>query len=169
MRYTIPPSRMVMRRQALDEALAAQPMPDDVWPDVFVTTAMGALGWGAVHVPEALVTCGWHAGQVSRSVGSHDMAIGTWRALRFDDPAIEDLRRASLARALVGRAAHHLARGDRSAGAADLAEAATSSPTAWRRERRVLAAAARLGAIGRVGVAAVIARRDRRRRPAVQT
>jgi glycosyltransferase involved in cell wall biosynthesis len=164
-RLWVPPSRMLIRRAALEAAERRQPMPDDVAPDVWVNVRTAVEGWAHLLVGEHLVVQRWHADQLSRR-DEGDIAVATFRALLFDDPGLERVRRATLARQLVRRAAFRLRTGRRDAARADLRDARRADPSAFAATRRALAVAACLPLAGPLAAQAGLAMPRLRRRPA---
>lgn len=153
-RWSVTPSRMLMRRTALEDAVHARAMPDGVAPDIFVNVHVAVAGWSHVLVGPALAVCRWHDGQVSHSGPAHDLEIATWERLVLADPELDRLRARQLARALLARAVHRIRAGDAAGAREDLRAAARSSPTASRAKRRLLRLAAAGGPPGRLGVRA---------------
>lgn len=156
--WTVSPSHMLMRRAALDAALALRPMPDGVSPDVWVNMSVALAGWHHVLVDAPLVVYRWHEGQLSRQgVASASLGIATFEQLPLGQTALEPWRDRLLARALVIRGLHHLAAGDREACRTDVARAAHAWPAGFAAERRALAAAAAVGAAGSLAARAWLA------------
>ena len=151
--YLIQPSLMLVRRAALDDAEAAQPLVDGVAPDLWLNATVAVRGWNHVLVDDVLVTRRWHDDQIARKPSAHDRAVATWESLDVPDPGLDALRAEQHARALLRRAAAHLHSGDNRAARADLDAAAHVDAAAWRGPRRLLQAAARTGPAARVAAA----------------
>jgi O-antigen/teichoic acid export membrane protein len=148
-RWQVQPSRMVIRRSALNDAERIQPMPDGVSPDVFVNVRTALAGWHHVFVDERLVVCRWHPQQLSRiGRGGYDRSISTTEALRVPGAELELLRGRRLAGLLVARGMFELRSGNRGAARADFRAAREADPATSRRARRVGAAVAALPGAG---------------------
>lgn len=151
-RWTVPSSQMLMRRTALDEAWRDQPMPDGVAPDMFVNLRVALAGWWHVLVDEPLVSCRWHAEQLSRTRAALDLPIATWQVLRLEDATLSVLRDRNVARAHLARAVNALCEGRPGEARDELRGAGLSDPAAWALGRRALAVAARAGVPGALAV-----------------
>ena len=108
-KLSVSPSRMLVRRAAVESAWQSNPMPDGVAPDLFVNVGIALGGWAHLYIPRVLVICRWHPEQVSRGSVGRDLAIETWRRLPLRDPDIRRLRDDQLSRAHLIRAAHRAA------------------------------------------------------------
>lgn len=138
-RWTVSPSHMLLRRTAFDAAMAAQPMPDGVSPDVFVNLRVALAGWRHVLVDAPLVRYRWHDAQLSRQgVSSMTLAVRTWEHLQLHDARLSTLRDELLARAYLARALFHLRDGARKSARADLDAAARVSSDAFPLSRRLM-------------------------------
>lgn len=165
--WTVSPSHMLIRREGLEAASQALPMPDGVAPDVFINIGVALAGWAHVLVDAPLVICGWHRGQISRTMPTAaDTAIATWRLMALPDPVLARLRDRRLARALLVRALEQVARGETAAAREDLREAAGMAPDDWRSERRQVALAAWTGTMGSLAARAWLRWSPRGRRRA---
>jgi glycosyltransferase involved in cell wall biosynthesis len=159
------PSQTLIRRAALDAVQRERPLPDGVAPDLYVSTAVAADGWGLYLVDAPLVVKRFHAGQLIRFPGAfEDLLVATYAALRFHDTELEALRAQALARALVRRASFHLRTGRRADARADLEAARAADPRAWRPLRRVARAAAAIPVVGVASTRALFALPAMRRR-----
>jgi glycosyltransferase involved in cell wall biosynthesis len=99
----VPISGTLMRREVWEQGEAADPMPDDAAPDMFLFVRAALAGWAFVSVDEPLLVYRLHTGQTSADVRYLDRVIGTWERFSFDDPECERLRRGQLRRARVAR------------------------------------------------------------------
>jgi glycosyltransferase involved in cell wall biosynthesis len=165
-REFIPPSVMLMRRAALDEAMAHRTMPDGVAPDVFVNVHVGVTGWRHVLVREPLSVRRWHPDQLS--LVGHSMArvtASTWRQLAVGDEELERVRRRILAQRLIWTATYELEAGNRGMAKEDLAAAAAADSSSWPVPRRLARLATSVPVAGQVAAwAALRLIRLRRRR-----
>jgi glycosyltransferase involved in cell wall biosynthesis len=144
-RVAIPPSIMLMRRDAWEAAQRRQPLVDGVAPDVWVNTQAALAGWRHVFVDEVLAVRRWHAAQISRWPRGHDRAVRTLEAITVPPGELERTRSRQLARALVRRSIARMEVGDIAGARADLRAAADADPRAWRRRRQALFATCRSG------------------------
>jgi len=165
-RLSVQPSRMLIRSAALEAAQRRQPIPDDVAPDLWVNIRTAVDGWAHVLVGEHLVVQRWHADQLSRR-DEGDIPVATLRALVIDDPALDRVRRATLARQLVRRALFRLRASRREAARADLREARCADASAFMAVRRALGIAARVPLAGPLAARAGLALPWLRRRRAL--
>ena len=140
-RLSVQTSRMLIRRAALEAAERRQPMPDDVAPDLWVNVRTAVDGWAHLVVGQHLVVQRWHPDQLSRR-DEGDIPVATFRTLAIDDPELERVRRATLARQLVRRALFRLGAGRRKAAQADLLDARRADASAFTAVRRALGIAA---------------------------
>lgn len=147
-RWTVSPSHMLIRREALDAAWRHQMMPDGVSPDVFVNMGVAQAGWWHALIDAPLVCYRWHDAQHSRDSATRDLPIVTLRALRIDEPDLRALRDQAVARAYLARAVAKLCEGDRRSCLEDVRDAGRQAPSAWMWERRALTLAAHGGAAG---------------------
>ena len=142
-RWTVSPSHMLFRRAAFEAAMAQQPMPDGVSPDVFVNLRIALAGWQHVLVDAPLVHYRWHDAQLSRQgVSSASLAVRTLEYVQVPEPRMSALRDHALARAYLARAVFRLCGSEHSAAIADLDAAARVAPGAHRVARRALRVAA---------------------------
>jgi Glycosyl transferase family 2 len=167
-REFIPPSIMLIRRAALDEAMAHRTMPDGVAPDIFVNVHIGVTGWRHVLVREPLSVRRWHPDQLSLvGPSTARLTASTWRQLAVGDGELDRIRRRILAQRLIWTATYELEAGRRRAAAEDLAAAAAADPGSWPVPRRLARLAAAVPVVGQVAAwsALGIVRLWRRRRP----
>lgn len=168
-RWTVSPSHMLIRRNALDAAWRDQAMPDGVSPDLFVNMRVALAGWHHVLSPWALCVYRWHDEQLSRrGPSATDLPIATLKALRVDDGPLGALRNRALARAYLARGVARVAAGDRRASLEDCRAAAHASPRSWRLPRHLLTLAAWSGVAGSRltrGVLTLMPRGHHRTRP----
>jgi glycosyltransferase involved in cell wall biosynthesis len=143
--FQITPSRMLFRRAALNDMERLRPMPDGIAPDVWVNVHAGLAGWRLAAVEGELVCVRFHSDRISFSAQGYDIAVDTWRALGFDEAALESLRRRELARALIRRAAFRVAGSATTGARHDLREAREVEPGTWCAVRRTIEAATRVG------------------------
>jgi glycosyltransferase involved in cell wall biosynthesis len=150
LRWTVTPSAILLHRTTLVAAERAQPMPDDVAPDLFVNVRAASAGGQFVLVDAPLVIKRWHRGQASRAgIEAYDRAVATWRQLTVPAGAPNASRLRQLTRAQVRRAARRLAEHDIDGARADLVAARETQAHEWRWRRRVLLTATRAPRIGR--------------------
>jgi glycosyltransferase involved in cell wall biosynthesis len=141
--WTVSPSLMLIRRDALAEIDRSPAMPDGVSPDVFLNMRVALAGWRHVLVDAPLVVCRWHPNQLSRSFPEgNDAAVRTWQAIHFDDARLAALGQRRLARALVARAFGHLRVRDLVRAREDLRDAKEASARSARWLRSILKVAA---------------------------
>ena len=159
-------SRMLIRRAAIEAAERRQPMPGDVAPDLWMMIQTALAGWTHLAVGDRLVVQRWHADQLSRR-DEGDLPVATFGALVVDDPELERIRRATLARHLVRRALFRLRAGDRKAAREDLSEARHADASVLAAARRAIGIAARLPLAGPLAARAAVASPSLRRRRAL--
>ena len=168
-RWTVSPSHMLIRLEALDAAGRQQPMPDGVSPDLFVNMTVALAGWHHVLSGWPLSIYRWHDEQLSRrGPSATDLPIATLKALRVDDGRLGELRNRALARAYLARGVARVSAGDRRASLEDCRAAADASPRSWRLSRRLLTLVAWSGAAGSRltrGVLTLMPRGHHRTRP----
>lgn len=167
-REFLPPTFMLIRRAALDDALAHRAMPDGVAPDVFLNVHIGATGWGHVLVGEPLAVRRWHPEQLS--LAGPAMArinAATWDQLAVVDDDLDGVRRRILAQRYVWAATYELRAGRRPAARQDLAAAAAADPESWAIPRRLVELAASVPVAGSLAArtALGLVRMWRRRSP----
>ena len=159
--WRVQPSRMLMRRTALEDAERRQPMPESVSPDVYVNVRTALAGWQHVLVDEVLVVCRSHPDQLTNDGrAGYDRSLASIGALELEDPDLDALRRARQAHLLIKRSLFDLMTGDRRAAQAGLREAAATDRAATPRVRRLVALVA---AVPGAGVAGRLAHRIRLR------
>jgi len=127
-----------------------RPLPDLIWADIVMQTRAAEEGYSFFYVDEPLMIYRVHPGGLSRQAAIfRDHAVAAWELFNFTDPECERLRLERMARALCGRAAHHLKTGSLGEARAD-AERARSiaewEPTVRERLITFLACHARSGA-----------------------
>ena len=168
-RWTVSPSHMLIRLEALDAAGRQQPMPDGVSPDLFVNMTVALAGWHHVLSGWPLSIYRWHDEQLSRrGPSATDLPIATLKALRVDDGRLGEVRNRALARAYLARGVARISAGDRRASLEDCRAAADASPRSWRLSRRLLTLVAWSGAAGSRltrGVLTLMPRGHHRTRP----
>jgi predicted SAM-dependent methyltransferase/glycosyltransferase involved in cell wall biosynthesis len=126
-RWVIPPSMMMIRRAALDDAGKIQAMPDGVAPDVFTCARIALAGWEHLFVDEMLVVRGWHNAQYARTPAIRELAVSTFAHLRTADEELDRLRREELARRYFVLAASRVLRGRFREAGKDLAATRTTA------------------------------------------
>ena len=157
-RTFIPPSTMLIRREAWLGVAARGPMPPEIAPDAYLHVHAAALGWGHVLVDARLALRRWHREQVSRSgMPLARMAVATWTELGTGDPELERLRLEVLSRKRIKLAAHLLAAGDRKGARDQLRLAAGASGGRERLARAAVSACCAAGPAGRVAARAALA------------
>ena len=157
--WRVQPSRMLIRRTALEDGERRQPMPEDVSADFFVNVRTAVAGWHHVLVDEVLVVCRTHAGQMTNDARTaHARGLASVAALKLDDPELDRVRRAHYAWLLVRRSLFELTTGDRRAARTGLHEAAATDPAVAPHARRLLML---VTAIPGAGAAARLANRVR--------
>jgi hypothetical protein len=165
-RLAIASSRMLIRRAALDAAERRQPMPDDVAPDLWVLVQTAMAGWAHLAVGDRLVVQRWHSDQLSRR-DEGNLPVATFGRLAVDDPELERVRRATLARQLVRRALFRLRAGDRKAAREDLSDARHADASVLTAARQAIGIAARIPLAGSLTARAMLALPWLRRRRAL--
>ncbi len=168
-RTFIPPSTMVIRREAWEEVAAIAPFPPAIAPDAYIHVRAGELGWGHLLVDAPLATRRFHPAQTSRSgLPIARMAVATWEILEARDAGLERIRRRVLARKRVRLAVHLLARGDATGSRRELELSGDGGEPRWRRAAqlvRLAAAVPVLGPLAARGTLALLALAARLRPP----
>jgi hypothetical protein len=150
-REFLPPTFMLIRRAAFEDATAHRTMPDGVAPDVFVNVHIGATGWRHVLVGEPLAVRRWHREQLSLAGPSTArLNVATWTQLAVGDGELERVRRRILAQRYVWTATYELEAGRRRAARDDLAAAAAADRESWAVPRRLVHLAASVPVAGRL-------------------
>jgi len=160
-RAWIPPSTMLMRREAWESVAALGPVPPAIAPDAWVHVRSAELGWHHVLVDAPLAQRRWHADQISQSgLENARLLVGTWSELASGNPELERLRLAVLARKRIRLAVYLLAEGDADGAREQLAQSAGAAP-GWRALGVLVRLAASVAALGRPVARLAIALRGR--------
>jgi glycosyltransferase involved in cell wall biosynthesis len=144
-RVAVPPSIMLMRREAWDSAQRRQPLIDGVAPDIWVNVHVAVAGWRHVFVDEVLTVRRWHTTQISRWPHGQDRAVRTFETLEVPAGPLEDARARQLARALLKRSVTRMEAGDVVGARSDLRAAELADSQTWRWLRRLFSAITRTG------------------------
>jgi glycosyltransferase involved in cell wall biosynthesis len=140
----VPMSATLMRREVWTEGERAQPLPDDVAPDLFVFTRAALAGWPFSFIDRPLMAYRLHEAMTSRNVAYRDFSIAVWEQFSFDDPFCESHRRRLLAEGYVARGAAAVRAGRARAAQADFTRARNVDPVALRRHRIAYGTLARI-------------------------
>ncbi len=142
-RVRLLPSATVLRRGVLDDVRS--PWPRLSCGDMVLYLDAALAGWGVASIEEPLVSYARHPGQISADDSGfrRDLAA-LFELYRFDDPALERVRRGRLAACWLS-----IARSDLRAGRLREARASVARARASRRGVRTLAEGAALNALAR--------------------
>lgn len=149
-RTFIPPSVALFRRRAWQDAVRHLTLPDDVAPDAILHVGAAAAGWQHVMVDAPLVIRRRHAEQISRTgLPMARMTVRTWTALAGAHPALEPVRRRTLARKRIRLATHLLAAADARGAREQLTAARREAPRTWMLPRALVRVVAAVPPMGR--------------------
>jgi glycosyltransferase involved in cell wall biosynthesis len=157
------PSLTLVRRRALEAN--RRPWPNVIAADLTMYIDILKAGWQLHYLDRPLVRYRVHAQQIGTDDYAHrDALVTVWRAYNFRDHEVEMARRRAVARALIGRAAALLRRGEPTRARQDLHAARDASPETARGRRLALGAASLLPSAVRPLVESAWASMGRRHR-----